>query len=269
MAALAPLLARLRQLGETWLLPLWDGLLDLAYPQDCFFCGRPANPPGTPRRDRGYICLDCLQHIGIARHPTCRICGLEAPTPYESPFLCPNCLLRHPAYEQAFIAARYEGAIRDLIQTFKYHRGLWLQNDFGRYLEALYVAHLKPLALTFDAIVPVPMLRAKLHSRGYNQALLLAQALSKRIHLPCKSRLLERIDTGILSQTRLHRRERLRNAAAAYRLCGTPDLAGQRLILVDDVMTTGATCNICAGLLKQAGAEAVYVLAIARPYAEC
>lgn len=233
-------------------------LLDLLYPRDCFFCGRPAG-------EGGHICTDCLERLSFHRNPSCSLCGAESALPEGPDFVCSDCLRKRPSFERAFIVARYDGALRDLIQTFKYRRGLWLLEDLTRFLVATYLARLSPLGLRFDAVVPVPMQSSKRRSRGFNQAELLARGLAKQLGLPLRTRLLRRVSTGILSQTRLRREARLRNAAAAYRTAHPRHIRGKTLLLVDDVMTTGATCETCARLLRQAGAAKVYVLALARP----
>ena len=239
----------------------WRALLDAAYPRDCVFCGEPAGP-------EGYVCARCLARLPLARNPACERCGAESPVPGTHGFLCPDCLRHPPAFARAHVVARYAGPVRDLIHLFKYHRGLWLRDDLGDLLAAHYLACVAPLGVAFDAIVPVPMLRAKERRRGYNQALLLAEALAARVGLPCRARYLRRVDTGVVSQTRLRRAERLRNAEAAYRAAHPRHLAGKTILLVDDVITTGATCDACARLLRRAGARAVHVLALARPLME-
>lgn len=232
--------------------------LDFCYPCDCVFCERPAG-------EGGYICADCLGRLPLTRNPSCLICGAESPVPGGPDFVCSECLAHRPAFARAFVVARYEGAVRHLIHRFKYQGGVWLQEDLVRFLEATYRVRIAPLGVAFDAIVPVPMQPAKRRQRGYNQADLLADGLAKALGIPCQRRLLRRVPTDVVSQTRLRREERLRNAFAAYRAAYPRHLKGKTLLLVDDVMTTGATCNACARLLRRAGAKRVYVLALARP----
>ncbi len=233
-------------------------LLDLLYPRDCFFCERPSG-------EGGYICPECLERLSFHRNPSCTICGAESSLPEGADFICSECLQKAPSFTRAFIVARYDGAVRDLIHTFKYHRGLWLLEDLTRFLVADYLARISPLGLRFDAVVPVPMQPAKLRVRGFNQAELLARGVAKQLGIPLQTRLLRRVRTGVVSQTRLHREERIRNAAAAYRTAHSRRVKGKTLLLIDDVVTTGATCEVCARLLRAAGAEKVYVLALARP----
>lgn len=232
--------------------------LDLVFPKECHFCRKPSG-------EDGYICLECLERLSLQRNPSCLVCGAES-TLLEGPdFICSDCLRSPPAYERAFIVARFENAIRDLIHTFKYRKGVWLTEDLVRYLSAVYKVKIAPLKPAIDLVVPVPMQARKKRARGYNQAELLARLFAKAEGLPYCASLLKRVNTGILSQTRLRRSERLKNAQASYVYSGKVSLNEKVILLIDDVMTTGATCNACAQHLRAAGAAAVYVLALARP----
>ena len=236
----------------------WGGwALDALYPRDCFFCGRPSGD--------SQICLECYERLTLTRHPSCLVCGAESALPEGPDFVCSDCLRRRPAFTRAFIAARYDGDVRALIHAFKYHGGLWLTDDLVRILIAHYLARIAPLRLGIDAVVPVPMLRRKRLRRGCNQSEELARLLARQLHLPYLPRLLRRVHTGVLSQTRLARAERLANAKRAYRARRRAPIRGRTILLVDDVLTTGATCDACAHALLSAGAKRVYVLALARP----
>jgi len=248
------LLTRLSTVGQ------W--LLDLVYPRDCFFCGR---PPA-----HGHICLDCLALLPLRRNASCAVCGLESLEPVAPAFLCPDCRRHLPAFEQAIIVARYDNAVRDLVHAFKYHRGLYLLEDLSLLLVSKYLDFFVAGRIAVDAVVPVPMTRAKCRQRGFNQAQLLARAFArhKQVRLPCLEKCLRRVETGVLSQTRLHRDERKENALDAYLFAGDRRaVEGKTLLLVDDVMTTGATCHACARQLRNAGAAKVYALVLARPLA--
>lgn len=235
-------------------------VLDFVYPRDCAFCGEPAG------EESGSICKACLKRISFKRYTSCEICGAEGAQDEPTAFICSACLKRRPAYRRAFIAARYAGAVRDLMQSFKYRRGLYLLPDFVRFLHAAWITQIEPLALGIDLLVPVPMHRAKFRVRGYNQADLLAKGLAAAIGLPCCVRALSRRRSRSASQTYLKRAGRLENARAAY-TSGREiaQVAGKTVLLVDDVMTTGATGDICAEVLLAAGAKEVYLLVLARP----
>ncbi|MCI6590073.1 MAG: ComF family protein [Lentisphaeraceae bacterium] len=235
---------------------LLEAVLDLLFPRDCALC--------QGYVPTGHLCPACRKRLREAPlHTRCPRCGEEFPGLDAPATPCAACREHPPAFRRALIALRYDDNARALIHAFKYHRGIHLTADFVRLLRAKLRRELP--GMTFSAVVPVPITRAKLRSRGYNQAELLARALARRLGLPCLHRLLVRHETGVFSQTRLHRAERLANAREAYALAPrAPSLAGQRLLLVDDVMTTGATAQACAEALASAGAE-VYLLALARP----
>jgi ComF family protein len=236
----------------------YNSILDLCYPCDCYFCRKPSG-------DDGYICQTCLERLSLHRNPSCTRCGLESTLPDGPDFICSECLQSPPEIERTFIVARYENAFRDLIHTFKYRKGVWLTEDLGRYLLAVYLERIQNKGIEVDLLIPVPIQSAKLRHRGYNQTELLAHYLSKNTGIPTQRKALKRVKTGITSQTRLHRNERLQNAKRAYRLTRHANVQGKTILLIDDVVTTGATCNACASLLRSAGAKAVYVLALARP----
>lgn len=235
-------------------------VLDLLYPRDCAFCGEAAG------EEAGHICEACLGRISFKRYSACEICGAESTQDEPVAFVCSNCLKRRPAYRRAFIAARYAGPVRDLMQSFKYRRGLYLLPDFVRFLHAAWITQIEPLALGIDAVVPVPMHRSKFRVRGYNQAEFLAKGLAKILGLPCLPRALSRHRTRSASQTYLKRGARLENARTAYRPSREIGaVAGKTILLLDDVMTTGATGDVCADVLLTAGAKEVYLLVLARP----
>ncbi len=232
-------------------------VLDLAYPRDCLFCKR---DPG----EEGHLCETCLRHLVLGRGPSCQICGAESMMNESADFVCSDCLQHRPAFERAFIAARYECDFRSLVHAFKYHDGVWLTGDMVRFLYAVYLLQLQPAGIAPEVVVPVPMQFRKLRRRGYNQASFLARGLAKQLGLPCREGILRRVPTGVVSQTRLTRRQRLENALRAYQSCPSADVAGKVVLLVDDVMTTGATLDACARRLREAGATKVYTLALAR-----
>lgn len=236
----------------------YNTCLDLCYPRDCYFCRQSVG-------EEGHICQECLERLSLHRNPACIRCGAESTLRDGPDFICSDCLRHPPAIERTFIVARYENALRDLIHTFKYRKGLWLTEDLGRYLFATYLERILGAGIHIDALIPIPIQPAKHRHRGYNQTQLLANYLARQTHLPILKHVLKRVNTGITSQTRLHRSERLQNAKRAYHLTASTSLAGKHILLIDDVVTTGATCNTCAELLRSAGATKVYVLALARP----
>lgn len=237
---------------------LWDALLDLLYPRDCVICGHRVDRP------KGHLCTTCRAEQWPERHATCSICAAESANMTQEHFVCHDCMQHRPLFEKAFVALRYYSNVRQLIQTFKYQQGLWLIHDFTHFLEVVYWDQIFGQGIHIDALVPVPTYRAKLRKRGYNQAECLANALAKRLGLPCYKRILCRLSTKIWAQARLQRKERFSHAKKAYAIRKPMDLSGKTILLIDDVMTTGSTVNACATHLKHLGAK-VYVLVLARP----
>jgi ComF family protein len=156
----------------------------------------------------------------------------------------------------------YRGLAQRAVRDFKYHGALWLQGEFAGWLEALWNTCPEDVRLA-TAIVPVPMHARRLRTRGYNQARLIAEGLSRRVGVPCRARWLKRV-RATPTQTRLTARGRAENVRGCFAVGRWAPLKGARVVLVDDVMTTGATLGECAKTLKRAGAAWVAALTVAR-----
>src|SRR5262249_55982024 len=158
-------------------------------------------------------------------------------------------------------AYRGHGIVRDVIHEFKYNRQIHLRHLVGRWLRtALDDERLHECE--FDIIVPVPLHPARQRERGFNQADLLAELLSTHASVPCR-RLLKRV-RYTTTQTALDRSERMENLHNAFRLRKNADVRGLRVLLIDDVLTTGSTLSECARVLKGAGAISVHAATAAR-----
>jgi ComF family protein len=160
-------------------------------------------------------------------------------------------------FDGAYCFGAYEGALRQLIHLFKYRKMRALEGPLGRLL-----ARALPRDRAFDAVVPVPLHWKRRWRRGFNQSELLARAMARRCGVPVLNVLSRKRATR--SQAGLTNAARRGNVSGAFRARRTPSLDGKRILLVDDVMTTGATAAACAGALKRAGARSVTVLALAR-----
>src|SRR5439155_22666788 len=178
-----------------------------------------------------------------------------------SAFTCANCAHRTLHFEAAVAAYRGRGVVRHIIHEFKYGRQIHLRHLVARWLRAaldderLHGNH-------FDVLVPVPLHPARQRERGFNQARLLSELLSAQISLPSKLHL-ERI-RYTTTQTALDRSERMENLHNAFRLRKNADVRGLRVLLIDDVLTTGSTLSECARVLKRAGAFSVHAATAAR-----
>jgi ComF family protein len=212
----------------------------------------------------GPVCPDCWQGIPRLKAPLCSWCGDSLPTSHAPFEICSRCLTSPPGFERARSAGLYAGSLRTLIHAFKYGRRRMLAAPLG----ALLLANGGDVLEGANAVVPVPLHPWRSLQRGFNQADDLAQYL----RLPVW-RLLRRIRHGP-SQASLPARQRQANVEAAFARSWLPtlvpgSLANGRLrnssvVLIDDVMTTGATLDACSRVLLEAGARSVRALTVAR-----
>lgn len=172
-----------------------------------------------------------------------------------------NCGDRELHFDFATSAYRSRGAVRDLVHNLKYNKQLHLRHPLGRMLRQGF-ADPRVKALDLDAIVPVPLHPSRQREREFNQAAILAAVACKRLSLPVVHALRRARYTH--TQTHFHREERFENLDGAFVLERGVELAGKKLALVDDVLTTGSTADACARVLKEAGASAVVVITVAR-----
>lgn len=177
--------------------------------------------------------------------------------PLNSDGVCGLCAAGLTRYDAAYAYGDYDGALRDLIHLFKYHRMRALARPLGR-----LVTRALPRDQVFDAIVPMPIHWRKLLSRGFNQSRLLAGEVARRTGLPVAACL--RRKRNARAQAGLSGKQRRANVAGAFFVPKDNRPKGQRLLLIDDVFTTGATANAAATALKRAGAARVSVLTLAR-----
>jgi len=234
---------------------LLNALADLLFPRACSGCGGPAHEASL------YFCWDCLASLDVIRQPFCRLCGDPADGALEGNYLCAACLSHTPAFDQARSALRYRGILQNALQNFKYNGATWLSRDFSMFLAACHQAHYADLSI--DLLLYVPLFPAKERERSYNQAGLLAHELSARLGGPPVKRLLVKL-RPTPTQTHLTAGDRRANVNDTFAIRKEKAVAGRRVLLIDDVMTTGATVDECARMLKEAGADKVYVLTVAR-----
>jgi len=240
---------------KTWL----DAGLAFLYPECCQICGRERAGPAE-----GYVCRRCRSRpdgIRFVQRPFCERCGLPFAGEITGAFECSNCRELELEFLHARAAVVATGLALDLIHKYKYQRALWLEP----LLADLFV----PLAAPalgqerWDWIVPVPLHPVRQREREFNQAERLARPLSAATGIPLNARLLERVEST-RTQTMLSRTERAANVRKAFAVRRSAQLGGERVVLVDDVLTTGATTNACARALRQAGAGEVCVWTLAR-----
>jgi competence protein ComFC len=227
----------------------------MLYPRRCVGCG--ASSPNTFR----YICWECWSDSARVEAPFCNLCGDPVAGAIDHDFICYSCSAEKPAFDSARSAARYDGVVGESLRQLKYEQALWLAPDLATLLHNCIQAEYPDRS--FDLLVPVPLHHVRRRGRGYNQAAILARELARIIGNKSHPGLLTRIRPTI-SQTNLTAKERLSNVTKAFQYKRGKQLAGQNVLLVDDVMTTGATVKACANALKKGGAASVHVITAAR-----
>jgi competence protein ComFC len=233
---------------------LFQAAVSLLYPQVCTVCG------GRTRAGE-YLCEGCEAKAIRIIAPFCQRCSEPFEGAIAAAFTCANCAHRTIHFDAAVAAYRGRGIVRQIIHDFKYGRQIHLRHLVARWLYAALDDE-RVRGRGFDLVVPVPLHPTRRRERGFNQASLLAEMLSGRISLPCKP-VLKRV-RYTTTQTALDRAERMENLHNAFRLRKNTDVRGLRVLLVDDVLTTGSTLSECARILKRSGAISVYAATAAR-----
>lgn len=229
-------------------------LLGVVYPPTCIGCGGATGEPHT-------LCPRCWREIAFIERPFCERLGTPFAVDLGIPLLSPAAIAEPPVFERARAVARYDDVARRLVHRLKYGDRL----ELARALGGMMARAGAELLGDAEVIVPVPLHRRRLWWRRFNQAIELARAVSRKSGVPCDPFLVARIKPT-QSQVGLSKAQRGENLQGAFRV--PPDakarLAGKRVLLVDDVLTTGATANAASRALLRGGAKAVDVLAFAR-----
>ena len=232
--------------------------IDLAAPGRCPLCGA-FLPPGG--RGRVRFCAACRNDMPPLPPDHCTICALPFASPAAGRHACGACLSRRPHFERAVAAGIHARLLATAVHRFKYGG----RTELAGPLAALMRDRLAPpfVPAEADLVLPVPLHPRRLRQRGFNQALLLARALFPGNRKSIRADILMRTrDTA--HQAGLGRKARRLNVHRAFELRAPGAVKGLAVLLVDDVLTTGATVRECARVLKKAGAQTVLVLALAR-----
>jgi ComF family protein len=228
----------------------------LVFPSVCRLCGSILDQPGER-----IVCRDCLGRLVPRRGPVCPVCGRFLDGAGEA-HPCGRCVESRPAFSFHRSCGAYAGTLRDVVLLFKYRRCAPLSGPLARFAEDALASE-PSLWEGADALVPVPLHRARRRDRGFNQSRLLARDLAKARGMSVLG--------GALVKTRnappqagLGAAERERNVVAAYAVKRPDRIKGKTLVVVDDVTTTGATLRECARVLMDAGAKEVRAITLAQ-----
>lgn len=236
---------------------LKEGILSLLFPAGCLGCSQPITP-SQPLS----LCADCMRELPKNKPPWCLGCGCSLANLGAGIERCRACRkqTRPFPFDRVIAPFRYEGVIPSLVYALKYRGRLSLVPSFADWMAKAVLDRMGNDSL--DLCAPVPLHPTRFRERTFNQAERLGQALAKQLHLPFRADLLRR-KRATLSQTTLDRSDRMANLKGAFELNPTHSVTGLRILLVDDVFTTGATAIACSATLKDHGAKAVVVAVLA------
>jgi len=231
-----------------------SSILGLVFPRDCAACGAPA---GTLLR---WFCDDCARKMpSNVGKPCCISCGMPFEGEMSVERICPECIDLKPHWQRGSTLLVYAGPAEHLVKRIKFHGERCLLEDARTLLRA------RPDVLELlrgATVVPVPLHERRYRERNFNQSELLAQMFADEAGASCQNLLMRVKDT--LTQTALPRKERLKNVSKAFAMNKNAMVsAEQKYVIVDDVITTGATLNACAATLAKAGATQLAVLTMA------
>ncbi len=240
---------------------MFQTLLDLLYPVRCPICGEIVIPKEQ------MACNGCKEKLIYIGEPRCKRCS--KPIEEDEKEYCSDCERKKFHYERGYAVWVYDDAMKKSIAAYKYHSKKEYSNFYIHEMLRLYSAALHKLAL--DAIIPVPIHRSKYLERGYNQAELLAKGIGRDLKLPVLTKLLIR-NKKTLPQKKLSNKERWKNLSEAFafneQFLNTGTTSIKKVLLVDDIYTTGSTVEACSNVLKSHGIDEVYfiVLCIGKGY---
>jgi len=232
---------------------VWRKSVNLVLPPQCLNCR-------ARLADQG-LCSSCWCKLSFIEAPLCDRLGIPFDYDPGDGIISAAALASPPAYARARAVVRYDDVARKLVHRFKYNDGL----DTAPHLGALIKRSGRPLIEESDIVIPVPLYRSRLWQRRYNQAAILALEIARQTSLSYEPQLLDRT-RKTKTQVGLNARQRRRNVSGAFAIneSAFERISGKRVLLVDDVITTGATIEACTRALLSGGAEVVNVLAFAR-----
>ncbi len=233
-----------------------EAALGLVFPETCQLCKN-----GRAKARDGYVCSECWAQVRFIRPPFCERCGRPYTGDLTTSFVCSNCSGMELHFSSARSAVVAKSVVLEAIHRFKYQHALWFEKFLADLLVRVAATELK--RENWDFIVPVPLHPLKLREREFNQAERLATHLGRAVNIPLAKKSLRRTAPTV-TQTLLTREQRAANMKNAFAVPPGVRLDGKRIVLVDDIFTTGATTSAGAQALLQAGAADVCVWTVAR-----
>ena len=233
-----------------------NALMDIVYPRTCLVCKRHLKETACVDN---LVCMECWGKIKINPPPFCRHCGRHMENPERN--ICPNCVRKQLHFDRAFSPCVYEGVIKELIHAFKYQGKDYLGQTLTRLMIEFIEDYNLPIGM-LDLVVPVPLHKTRLREREFNQAQILSNHIARKFNKNVLHDSLRRL-RHTKTQTELEIDQRLLNVKNSFAVTKNREIKGKNILLVDDVLTTGATCSEAAYVLKNAGANIVFVLTLA------
>lgn len=225
----------------------FNGLLDLIYPPYCLVCGKAGED---------YLCAKCIEKIDFIEPPFCRKCG----TPCAE-YNCSDCRSREYYFDISRSAAIYDGVLKEAIRQFKYKFNIVMADPLSEIMINRFPK--SGLIGKFDFVIPVPIHQARRIERGFNQAEELASRFCDKIHVPLDLDVLYK-KTDTKHQANLPQDMRAVNLKGVFAVKNSSRVIGKRILLVDDVFTTGTTLNEAAKALKNSGALSICAYTLAK-----
>ena len=227
-----------------------EAILNILYPRRCPVCGGIVKPAGR------LICPACFRELSFVKSPTCKKCGKEIED--DTMEFCEDCMAHRHVYEYGAALLNYNDAAKNSMVQIKYHNKREYLDFYGAALAVRYERTIRKMNV--DVIIPVPVHPSRRRKRGFNQAEVLAKIVGERLGIPVRTDLLKRTKKT-LPQKELSAGERLKNLSGAFRSEEIPQEI-RRVLLVDDIYTTGSTIEACTRALKASGVQTVYFVVI-------
>lgn len=210
--------------------------------------------------ESSHFCHECWVEIEFISNPYCLQCSIPLPVDYLGE-QCVACAEHSPKFDMSRAVFKYDDLTKKMIHDFKFNDKTIYAKGFSELMHRFG----RELMEESDVIIPVPIHPARLRKRKYNHAALLATRIGVLMDIPVEVDAISKI-TKTQAQVGLSRKERIKNLRDSFEVSNHDAVKGKKVALIDDVMTTGATANECARVLKRAGAKRVYIITLARTY---